>query len=181
MVVNLTKLSRYQHLNVVFPPAHDNATLAYNNPTFKSSISMFAILQCCQSSISMFYLLAILFLRSLLNVSITPSGAGQINASSLVLLRFWHFSAGLVAVSSACMFIEHICYLFFYSWIVLLPILLALECFSPLEAADTSVDDYVHPDLLQGCQSPDAEPSVGQHGPQYSDPLGSHSLIGTAY
>jgi hypothetical protein len=30
MVVNRTKLSRYQLLNVVFPPASDNPTLAYN-------------------------------------------------------------------------------------------------------------------------------------------------------
>jgi hypothetical protein len=40
------------------------------------------------------------------------------------------------------------------------------------------VGDYLHPDPLQGCQSTDAKPSIGQHGPQYSDPLGSHSLIG---
>jgi hypothetical protein len=51
--------------------------------------------------LSVFYLLAILFFRSHLNVSITPSGAGHINASSLVIMRFWRFSARLVAVSSA--------------------------------------------------------------------------------
>jgi hypothetical protein len=34
MVVNRTKLSRYQVLNVVFPPAYDNPTLAYNKKQY---------------------------------------------------------------------------------------------------------------------------------------------------
>jgi hypothetical protein len=75
-------------------------------------------------------LLAILFLDSHLNVAITPSGAGHINPFSLVLMRFWRFSARLVAVSSA--------FFRFASWIMLLPILFALEYFSHLEASVAS-------------------------------------------
>jgi hypothetical protein len=73
--------------------------------------------------------------HTILQHRLSRQGA-TINSSVLAL-----FSASCCSffhVFSFCMFIIHFCYLFFYSWITLISILLDLEYFSPLEASDAS-------------------------------------------